>query len=197
MKKIVLATHNKDKAREMREALTGSGWELVAAFDLPGVPEVVEDGATLEENSFKKADALRRFSGWSALADDTGLFVDALNGEPGIFAARYAGDHCTYSDNVRKLLKAMAGVPAPDRGAVFRTVITILHPDGGKDQVIGEVRGAIEEVERGSTGFGYDPVFRPVGSDKVFAEMSLEEKNRISHRGLALQKALEALKGRK
>lgn len=197
MRKLVLATHNRDKFREMTEALSDIGWELVAAFDLPGVPDVVEDGATLKENSFKKADMLCSFSRMAALADDTGLFVDALNGDPGIYAARYAGENCTYADNVKKLLGAMEKVPVAQRGAAFRTVITIRYPDGGMDQVMGEVRGTIEPTSRGGSGFGYDPIFRPSGSDRVFAEMSLLEKNAISHRGLALQKAIEVLKNKK
>lgn len=197
MKKLVLATHNRDKFREMKEALSDTGWELVAAFDLPGVPDVVEDGSTLEENSFKKADVLCSFSGMAALADDTGLFVDALNGQPGIYAARYAGEKCTYADNVKKLLGAMEKVPRAQRGAAFRTVITIRYPAGEKDQVMGEVRGTIEPASRGTSGFGYDPVFKPAGFDRVFAEMSLQEKNTISHRGLALRKAINVLRSRK
>lgn len=197
MRRLVLATHNRDKFREMREVLAVSGWDLVPAFDLPGVPEVIEDGVTLEENSLKKADILCSFSGMAALADDTGLFVDALGGEPGIYAARYAGEKCTYADNVRKLLGAMEKVPPLHRGACFRTVITIRYPEGGRDQVVGEVWGTIEPASRGVSGFGYDPIFRPEGFDRVFAEMSLSEKNAISHRGRALQKAIEVLRNKK
>jgi XTP/dITP diphosphohydrolase len=193
MKKLILATHNKDKFHEMQKALSFSGWELIPAFNLSGVPQVEEDGRTLEDNSFKKADVLCRFSGLAALADDTGLFVDALHGEPGIYAARYAGNNCSYSDNVNKLLGAIKDIPLTERGACFRTVITIRYPDGGLDQVTGEVKGVIEPSPKGNFGFGYDPVFRPKGADRVFAEMSLEEKNTISHRGQALRKALEVL----
>jgi XTP/dITP diphosphohydrolase len=154
---------------------------------------VVEDGATLEENSLKKAVALRDFTGLPALADDTGLFVRALGGAPGIFAARYAGEDCSYSDNVDKLLSEMRGVPEGERGATFRTVISLSLGGGHFRQVTGEVQGRIVEAPRGSGGFGYDPIFLPDGARQVFAEMTLEEKNRISHRGKALQKANQLL----
>lgn len=196
MKQLVIATHNRDKFREMSEALSGIGWEILPAFGFPGVPEVVEDGTTLEENSAKKASEISRFTGLAALSDDTGLFVDALQGAPGIYAARYAGEGCSYADNVQKLLGALQGVPRDQRRAVFRTVVTIHYPNGSRDQVSGEVEGTILGAVRGSQGFGYDPVFQPKGLSKVFAEMSVEEKNRISHRGLAVAKARTLLSQR-
>lgn len=189
MKKLVIATQNLDKFREVKKALEGIPWEIAAAFDFPDAPEVVEDGSTLEENSLKKAKILSAFTGQTAMADDTGLFIDALDGQPGIYAARFAGEGCSYADNVRKVLEMMKGVEAARRTAVFRTVITIVHPDRDLQQTVGEVRGSIMEGAQGVRGFGYDPIFRPDGFTKVFAEMSLEEKNRISHRGLAVQKA--------
>jgi XTP/dITP diphosphohydrolase len=193
MKKLVVATHNRDKFKEMAAALSGTGWELLPAFEFPGAPEVVEDGATLEENSLKKAEALRAFTGLPSLADDTGLFVRALGGAPGIFAARYAGEDCSYSDNVNKLLSEMRGVPGVERVATFRTVISLSLVDDSFRQVSGEVHGRIVEAPQGTGGFGYDPVFLPDGSSRVFAEMTLEEKNGISHRGKALQKANQLL----
>jgi XTP/dITP diphosphohydrolase len=189
MRKLVIATQNRDKFKEMRTALEGIPWEIVPAFDFPNVPEVVEDGKTLEENSIKKASMLSAFTGCSAMADDTGLFIDALGGQPGIYAARFAGEGCSYSDNVRKVLGMMKGVAPGRRTAVFRTVISIAHPDRETQVTVGEVRGSITEGPCGSGGFGYDPIFRPEGFSKVFAEMSLDEKNGISHRGLAVQKA--------
>ena len=177
----------------MKEVLAGLGWEIIPAFDYPGAPEVEEDGTTLEENSMKKAKALSEFTGEVCLSDDTGLFVEALDGQPGIYAARFAGEHCTYEDNVRKLLGLLKGVPAEKRGASFRTVITIYKPNHTSQQVMGEARGKITPDARGSAGFGYDPVFQPEGLTKVFAEMTLEEKNRISHRGKALQNARQLL----
>jgi len=193
MKKLVLATHNRDKFKEMRQALEGLDWEVVAAFDFPGVPDVIEDGQTLEENSLKKAKELSVFTGLPALSDDTGLFIEALNGQPGIYAARFAGEKCTYGDNVRKVLSLMAGVAAVSRKAIFRTVITLYNPAQGVKQVSGEVVGFITEKIHGDGGFGYDPIFMPEGFSKTFSEMTLDEKNQISHRGRALQKARQLL----
>jgi XTP/dITP diphosphohydrolase len=189
MRKLVIATQNRNKFTEMKTAFEGISWELIPAFDFPGAPEVEEDGKTLEENSLKKAKMLSGFTGLPALADDTGLFVDALNGQPGIYAARFAGEKCSYEDNVRKMLELMRGVERERRRALFRTIITIFYPDKPTQQVSGEVAGMITEEARGGKGFGYDPIFQPSGFSKVFAEMSLEEKNKISHRGLALLKA--------
>jgi len=193
MRKLVLATRNRDKFREMAGVLAGSGWDLLPAYDFPGAPEVEEDGSTLEENSLKKAVALRDFTGSPSLADDTGLFVEALGGAPGIFAARYAGEKCTYTDNVNKLLAEMRGIPPESRIASFRTVVSLSLPDGSFRQVAGEVKGRILELPRGGAGFGYDPVFLPNGSTKAFAEMTLEEKSAISHRGMALRGARQLL----
>ena len=193
MKKLIIATQNKNKYKEMREALSGLGWEILPGFEFPGIPEVVEDGTTLEENSSKKAREVSEFTSLPALSDDTGLFVDALDGQPGIYAARFAGEKCTYEDNVRKMLTLMEKIPEGKRRAVFRTVITFHYPDGRSEQVSGEAEGTITLVSKGSGGFGYDPIFQPKGFSKVFAEMSLEEKNKISHRGLALLKARELL----
>ncbi len=189
MKKLVIATHNRNKFAEMKMALSGIGWEIIPAYDFPGIPEVIEDGHTLEENSLKKAVEVAEFTGLTSLSDDTGLFVDALQGAPGIYAARFAGINCTYKDNVDKLLKLLESVPINRRKAVFRTVVTIFHPSGKKDQVSGEIEGVITSKAVGKDGFGYDPIFLPTGHSKVFAEMTLENKNKISHRGRALQKA--------
>lgn len=189
MKKLVIATHNRGKFSEMKAALAGIAWEIIPAYDFPGIPDVVEDGHTLEENSLKKAVEITTFTGLSSLADDTGLFVDALQGAPGIYAARFAGENCSYSDNVNKLLNALKDVPENRRKAVFRTVITLFHPSGEKNQVFGEIEGTITLKAIGKDGFGYDPVFLPFGHTKVFAQMTVEEKNKISHRGLAIQKA--------
>lgn len=193
MKKLVLATQNRNKFKEMIEALGGTGWEFSPAWEFPGAPDVVEDGETLEANSLKKAKALCVFTGHPALSDDTGLFVDALEGRPGVFAARYAGEGCSYEDNVRKMLAEMVGVPWDKRRARFRTVVTIFHPNQSHQQVAGEAAGFITLQPRGGKGFGYDPIFQPEGQDRVFAEMSLEEKNRISHRGKALLAARKIL----
>jgi XTP/dITP diphosphohydrolase len=196
MKKLIIATHNRGKFVEMKAALAGIGWEIIPAYDFPGVPDVIEDGHTLEDNSLKKAVEITAFTGLSSLADDTGLFVEALQGAPGIYAARFSGENCTYSDNINKLLDSLKDVPENLRKAVFRTVITIFHPSAEKEQVSGEVEGIITLKAIGEEGFGYDPVFLPSGSTKVFAQMTLGEKNKISHRGIAIQKARVLLKKR-
>jgi XTP/dITP diphosphohydrolase len=193
MKQIVLATNNRNKFNEMVEALGRTGIHFSPAWSYPGAPEVAEDGESLEDNSLKKARALCEFTNLPALSDDTGLFVDALQGRPGIFAARYAGENCTYEDNVRKMLLELSGVPWEKRMALFRTIITIYYPDGHYDQVAGEVFGKITLVPKGEKGFGYDPIFLPAGQERVFAELTLEEKNRISHRGKALRAACSLL----
>lgn len=197
MKKLVIATQNRNKFKEMKEALTGIPWDILPAFDFPNVPDVLEDGLTLEENSLKKAREIALFTGLTSLADDTGLFVEALGGQPGIYAARFAGENCTYEDNVKKLLKLLVSTPDDRRNAYFKTVITLFSPNDSFDQVIGEVEGSIIREPRGNGGFGYDPIFLPSGCYKVFAEMSLEEKNWISHRGKAAQKAKELLEHKK
>ena len=191
MRKLVIATHNRDKFKEIQKALESLGWEIVPAFDIPGVPEVEEDGKTLEENSLKKAKMLSVFTGLSTLSDDTGFFIDALGGEPGIYAARFAGEKCSYDDNVQKVLGLMKG--SSSRKAVFRTIITLYDPVKGAKQVSGEVAGVITKAVRGVGGFGYDPIFMPDGFSKTFSEMTLSEKSQISHRGKALQKARQLL----
>ena len=193
MKKLVLATQNRNKFKEMVEALEGTGWEFYPAWEFPGSPEVEEDGDTLEANSLKKAKILSAFTRLPSLSDDTGLFVNAMGGRPGVYAARYAGEGCSYEDNVRKMLAEMADVPWDKRQAQFRTVITVYHPDHHFHQVAGEAAGFITLQSRGKKGFGYDPIFQPEGHDRVFAEMGLEEKNKISHRGKALQAVREIL----
>src|SRR5579859_1951492 len=156
MKKIVLATQNRHKFKEIREAFKDTLFEILPAFQFPKIQEVVEDGKNLEENSLKKAKAILEATGLPAMADDTGLFVDALNGEPGIYAARFAGEGCTYEDNVRKLLTLMKGVAAGSRKAVFKTVITLLFPGQEPVFVEGEAKGTITDLPRGNRGFGYD-----------------------------------------
>jgi XTP/dITP diphosphohydrolase len=196
MKKLVIATQNRNKFKEVKEALRGISWEILPAYDFSGIPEVVEDGKTLEENSLKKARETASFTGLTSLSDDTGLFVEALDGQPGIYAARFAGENCTYEDNVRKLLDLLENVSNDQRGATFKTVISVFYPGGAFDQVVGEIEGSIAREKKGKGGFGYDPIFLPVGASKVFAEMTLMEKNQISHRGKALQKARSLLEKR-
>jgi XTP/dITP diphosphohydrolase len=186
---LLIATGNQGKLREIRAALEGLPYRVLGAQDVGGLPEVVEDGETLLENAQKKARSAAAAKGLLALADDTGLEVDALDGAPGVYAARYAGEGCSYEDNWRKLLTELDSKGARDRGATFRTVMVLAEPGGREDWVAGSLRGEISREPRGQDGFGYDPVFYLPRFKKTFAEMSLEEKNRVSHRGEALKRA--------
>ena len=195
MKTFVLATANPDKAREIEEILRPIGITLLARP--PEVPEVIEDGETLEDNALLKARALVDATGRAAIADDTGLFVDALGGAPGVFSARYAGENATYADNCRKLLSEMNGIVDSDRTARFRTVAAVAYPDGSWFVVDGEVEGRIAEAASGENGFGYDPLFIPEnGRGRTMAELSPEEKHALSHRGNAFRALAEALADR-
>lgn len=192
MVRLVLATANPDKAAEIDALLAGT----VELVPRPAeVPDVVEDGSTLRENARIKAMALALATGEPAVADDTGLEVDALGGAPGIRAARYAGEDVTYADNVAHLLAELdrMGAVGVDRRARFRTVALAAWPDGGELAAEGVVEGRIVEAPRGTAGFGYDPVFAPLEADgRTFAELGPDEKAAISHRGRAFR-ALAAL----
>ncbi len=191
--RVVLATANPDKAREIRQVLEAADLELL---ERPAsIPEVDETGTTLEHNAILKADALARATGLPAIADDTGLFVDALDGAPGVYSARYAGEHATYADNVAKLLDALAATPSPRR-ARFETCAVLQWPDGRALVATGTVDGEIIDVPRGTNGFGYDPVFVPTGDDRrTLAERSDAEKGEISHRGRAFRALADQLAG--
>ena len=181
---FVAATANPHKLTEMRAALAG----VVTLLPRPdGLGEVPEDGDTLEANARTKAVAVAGFAGAAALADDTGLEVDALGGAPGVHSARYAGSPADDAANVRKLLEDLAEVPRGGRSARFRTVVVAHWPDGREVVAHGTVEGHIAERPRGERGFGYDPVFVPSPGEATFAEMSLEAKSAISHRGRALR----------
>lgn len=188
--KLVLATRNKGKVDEIRAALALPSLELISLAAFPGAPEVVEDGETFESNAVKKAVTIARATGHWALADDSGLEVDALGGAPGVHSARYAGEGQDHAANNAKLLKALHGVA--NRAAAFRCVIALSSPAGLAKTVSGSCRGRIILNQRGSGGFGYDPVFVPNGHEKTFAELSIEVKNGMSHRGRALRAASEA-----
>jgi len=183
---FILATKNRHKLDEMRHALDGLGIGLRSAFDFADLPDVVEDADTLDENALKKARETFAITGITCVADDTGLEVDALGGRPGVWSARYAGEGATYAMNVDKLLAELSDVPIDRRTARFRTVIAVAGPDG-EWTVDGVCEGEILTERIGEAGFGYDPVFKPAGHDRSFAEMTIEEKNRISHRGKALK----------
>lgn len=182
---LVLATRNRDKGRELEALLGGLGIRIRTLVDFPSAPEVIEDGTTCEANAIKKAREIARATGVPAVADDTGLEVDALEGRPGVFAARYAGEHATYEDNCRKLLHELAGVPRAKRTARFLTVAAIAFPTGDVHVTQGNLEGVIAEQPVGDRGFGYDPVFLVPEFNKTLAQLTAEEKNRMSHRAKA------------
>ena len=183
---IVLATHNRGKMEEMAAILGHLPVELLTLDAFPEIGDIPETGNTLKENAFIKAETVHRLTGLPALADDTGLEVDALNGAPGIYSARYAGADATFDDNCQKLLKELHGIPVEKRTAWFRTVIAFVN-GGEKEWVEGVAEGRIIEEKRGIGGFGYDPIFYYPPLRKTFAELDSVEKNSISHRGKALR----------
>lgn len=191
--KLVLATHNKDKISELKAALNSTQVSVLTYEDFPDMPEVIEDGKTLEENALKKAREIYQYTQLPVLADDTGLEVPALGGAPGVKSSRYAGERASYADNVAKLLKEMSQISKEQREARFRTVMVYLD---GRYQIMteGEVPGQILEEVRGDGGFGYDPVFYYPPYKKTFSELTLHEKNSISHRGQALLRMIKALR---
>ena len=184
MTRLVLATGNLHKVEEIAPLLSGTGVELVAVGDLVPNWDIEETGETLEENALLKARAAVEATGLPAVADDTGLFVEALNGEPGVWSSRYAGPACSFADNRRKLLAALADVKDGARAARFRSVAVLVCPDGSHRAFEGVLHGSIGHGERGTHGFGYDPVF-VLPSGLTLAELPLEAKNRVSHRAAA------------
>lgn len=186
---LVIATRNKNKTREIRDLLKDFPIEVKALDDFGPIPEVVEDGETFDDNAYKKASLTARFLGLPALADDSGLVVDALDGRPGVHSARYAGEDATDADRCAKLLREMEG--ASDRKARFECVISIAVPTGPALTYEASCEGVITEEPRGENGFGYDPVFYHPPLEKTFAESTMEEKSRVSHRGKALREFLE------
>lgn len=191
--RLLLATNNRGKAREYKSLLSGVPFELVIPAEVGITTEVDEVGATLEENARLKATTLARESGLLALADDSGLEVDFLGGEPGPLSARYAGEGASDKERVDYLLKKLEGVPEEKRRARFRCVIAIATPDGEVELCEGECPGLITFEPEGERGFGYDPVFYLPELGKTMAELPPEQKNRISHRGRAAAKAREVL----
>ena len=185
---IVLATHNKGKMSEINNLLSSS-YEVLTLDHFPNIKEIPETGKTLKENAFIKARTVFEMTGLPSLADDTGLEVESLGGDPGVYSARYAGEQASYQDNCEKLLKNMMRVPKEDREAKFRTVIAY-KDDYRELSCDGSVKGEIAQSPKGSFGFGYDSVFYYPPLEKTFAELSEEEKNSISHRGRALRKFL-------
>lgn len=189
MKKIIFATNNQHKLTEVRHHLKGL-YEVVSLQEMGFNEEIPEPYETLEENALAKSKTVYDRYGMDCFADDTGLEVEALGGAPGVYSARYAGINCTFDDNVNKMLEEMKD--KPNRNARFRTVVSLIL-NGQEHFFEGEVRGAILHSRDGEEGFGYDPIFIPDGYQKSFARMSLDEKNKISHRGKAMAKLVDFL----
>ena len=191
---LVLATGNLNKQKEIMAVLSDLPITIRNQSEFGSIPEIIEDGETCEDNAVKKATIIAKHTGRLTLADDTGLEVEALEGAPGVYAARYAGENATYNDNCQKLLKELQGVPLDSRNARFVTVMAIAEPSGPVEVVEGGLEGKISETPSGTGGFGYDPVFIVPELGKTLAQITLEEKNQISHRGRALAKVKDLLK---
>ena len=191
MKKLIFATHNPNKLAEIKSAV--NSFEVLGLKKMGIVEDIAETGSTLEENALIKSQYIYQKTGLSCFADDTGLEVDALDGRPGVYSARYAGEHATAEKNMQKLLSEIEG--QKNRSASFRTVISLIL-NGEKYFFEGEVKGDILQYKTGDDGFGYDPIFKPIGFDQSFAQMTMAQKNEISHRGMAVKKLLHFLSQR-
>ncbi len=195
--RAVLASRNAHKVVEVRRILAGAGLDidLVGLDAFPDSPEVPETGLTFEENALLKAHAIAESTGLPAIADDSGLAVDVLGGMPGIFSARWAGRHGDDAANLQLVLAQVADVAHGHRGAAFVCAAAVARPGGGEHVVRGELRGSLIRAPRGTNGFGYDPIFCPDGETRTTAEMSPEEKDAISHRGVAFRALALRLRG--
>jgi XTP/dITP diphosphohydrolase len=191
---LLLATRNRNKVVEMQHALDGTGWQVVMLSDIAGAPDVEEDGATFQENALKKARSAARVSRLWTLAEDSGLEIDALGGEPGVKSSRYAGEGASDTDRIRKVLTQLTSVPDERRTARFRCVMCLIDPAGNENCFEGRCEGRIADSPRGSSGFGYDPIFIPDVYDKTFAELGLGVKGNISHRARAMQQVIDYLR---
>lgn len=197
MTDLLLASSNENKKREFNQILKKVGFNVITPSDIDlDISKIVEDADTFRGNAFIKADYLRQMTSLPVIADDSGLVVDAISGEPGVYSARYAGPDKNNEDNIRKLLKNLEGVEQDKRTAHFVCALCMIFPNGEKIEVQGEVSGKITFEKRGESGFGYDPVFL-YKDNKTFAQMTADEKNEISHRKVALNKLLEKLKEKK
>ena len=188
MREVVFASSNAGKIKEL-QALLGDGWVVKSAKDFPHIPEVIEDADTFEGNSAKKAHAFAKATGLWALADDSGLVVDALDGRPGVYSARYAP---TETERIEKLLRELADVPAPKRTARFKCVLCLASPSGEERFTTGTCEGVIGFETKGTHGFGYDPIF-VLPSGKTMSELTRDEKSALSHRGHAFRAMLPQL----
>ncbi len=194
MATLVIATNNRDKLKEIKHILEGTGIKVLSAGDFDDFPDVEETGETLIDNARLKARAVWEKYGLACVADDTGLEVDCLGGEPGVYSSRYAGEEATYEDNCRKLMSVIALEPEDNRSARFRTVMVFIDDHGNEHVAEGTIEGEIISEKRGNNGFGYDPVFLVPNRGKTLAELPSEEKNNISHRHNALVNILPIIK---
>jgi XTP/dITP diphosphohydrolase len=190
--KLLLATQNEHKVQELMRLMEPFGFDVVSLLDYPEIGDIIEDGETLEANALIKAKAGHAHTGLPTVADDTGLSVDALDGAPGVYAARYAGENVTYDDNVNKMLSELKGVPEGQRQATFQTA-AVFYDGEQTFTARGEVRGMITSERKGTSGFGYDPIFWVPELAKTYAQLDLNEKNRLSHRKRAFEKLLHTL----
>ena len=185
--KLIIATHNNDKEKELKSVLDDFPVEVMSLDQFPEIGEIEETGSTLYENAKLKAVTVNKITNMPCLGDDTGLEVDVLNGAPGVYSSRYAGENVSYENNVTKLLRELRSTPSDKRTARFRTII--FYTDGDRELYTqGEIQGVITENPRGTNGFGYDPVFYIPEVKKTMAELTSAEKNKLSHRGQAMRK---------
>ena len=194
--KIVFASGNEGKVREIREMLEGMGIELVSLSNYTHMPEIIEDGKSFLENALKKAKIISEFTGETVLADDSGLQVEVLGGEPGIYSSRYAGEKATDEENNAALLAKLKNIPQEKRTAFFICVLVLYRKDGSYDYFEGKWNGQIIDERLGKNGFGYDPIFLVPELKMTAAELPAEIKNKVSHRGQAFAQLKKALEGR-
>ena len=193
--RLIIATSNEDKVREINEILVGTGFEAVSMREAGLYTEIIEDGTTFEENAMKKASAVHEAAGPEdyVMADDSGLCIDALDGAPGIYSARFCGENSTYPEKFAKIFSMLEGVPEEKRTARFVCAIAVVKPDGSGFTVRGETEGVLHEKPAGNNGFGYDPIFYVPEFGMTTAQMTPEQKHSISHRGRAIRKMVERL----
>ena len=192
--KIIFATGNKDKLKEINRVFEGTGYEIISMKDAGFEGDIEETGETFEENSYIKAKAVWDKLGGLVMADDSGFMVDYLDGAPGVYSARFMGEDADYATKCGAIIEKLKGVPAEKRGAGFKTVITAILPDGKVVTSEGEIRGIVNDREEGTNGFGYDPILFVPEIGRTTAQISMDEKNAISHRGKALRAMKEKLK---
>jgi XTP/dITP diphosphohydrolase len=183
VRKLIFASRNKGKVTEVKDIFNGSIFHILSLNELEDIPEIIEDGLSFEENAKKKAKIIFEKYELPAIADDSGLVVEQLDGRPGVYSARYAGKGCTYDDNNKKLLKELSDFPQPHKAKFICCAVYL--DDNNQFETMGEVPGVIINECRGKLGFGYDPIFLPDGFNKTLAELEIEEKNKISHRAKA------------